>query len=310
MKNRLLNILACPDCKGEFKLEIIKMEKDEIITGRLRCANSHIYEIINGIPRFVASDNYVGSFSYEWDIFGDTLLDSRNKEKFSVDYFNRHMNRPLEHLKNKLTLDAGCGMGHFMEIVALRGAEVVGVDLSYAVDTAQRLIGHLPNAHLIQADIFALPFKDGTFDFIYSFGVLHHTPDCKNAFSCLPKLLKSDGEISISLYAYNAGIVLSSEFWRLFTTRMPKKVLYYFSYLAYPLYYLYAIPILGKILRCIFFVPDIKNWKRRHLEMFDWYSPHYQSNHSGKQLAAWFEENAIFVTKIFKEAASVYGKKS
>ena len=310
MKEKLLNILACPACKDKLKLEIIKAENDEIITGKLRCTNSHVYEVIDAIPRFVASDNYVRSFSYEWDVFGDTLLDTRNEEKFSADFFRKHMTGPLEHLKGKLTLDAGCGMGHFTEIAASHGAEVVGIDLSYAVDTAYRLIGNLPNVNFIQADIFALPFKKESFDLIYSFGVLHHTPDCKKAFYTLTKFLKNAGDMSISLYAYNPGIVLSSKFWRIFTTRMPKKMLYYFSYIAFPLYYLYAVPLLGKILRCIFFVPDIKNWKRRHLEMFDWYSPRYQSNHSGAELVGWFKENGISVIEIFKEAASVYGEKS
>lgn len=49
-------------------------------------------------------------------------------------------------------------------------------------------------------NMFKLPFKDNIFDYIYSVGVLHHTPDCKKAFQKLPGLLKNGGEIAIWLY--------------------------------------------------------------------------------------------------------------
>jgi len=310
MKKRLLNLLVCPNCKGELKLEVDSVEEEEVVEGKLICERLHTFSIINAIPRFVSSDTYVNSFSYEWDVFADTLLDSRNKEKFSADFFQKHTISSLECFRGKLILDVGCGMGRFMEVAASYGCEVIGLDLSYAVDTAYRLIGYLPNVHIIQADIFSLPLKKKIFDFIYSFGVLHHTPDCKKAFCNLPQYLKKGGEISICIYAYNWGIVFSSKFWRLFTTHLPKKALYYFSYIAFPLYYLYLIPILGKFLRAFFFVPDIKNWKMRHLEMFDWYSPHYQSNHSSEELAGWFKEMGIKVIRVFEYAASVYGEKS
>src|SRR3989338_5101738 len=310
MKTKLLDIFICPNCKNELKLKIDKIEVEEVIEGELICKNFHSYPIIKSIPRFVSSDKYVDSFSYEWEVFADTLLDSRREEKFSANFFQNHLISPLEGLRDKLILDVGCGMGHFMEIAALQGGETVGIDLSYAVDVAYKLIGHLQNIHIIQADILELPFKRETFDFIYSFGVLHHTPDCRKAFHTLPHYLKKGGEISICVYAYNFGIVLSSKFWRFFTTRLSKKALYYFSYIAFPLYYLYLIPVIGKFFRAIFFVPDIKNWKRRHLEMFDWYSPHYQSNQSASDVSGWFREMGIEVLKIFNDAASEYGIKT
>jgi SAM-dependent methyltransferase len=57
----------------------------------------------------------------------------------------------------------------------------------------------LPNAHIIQADIFKLPFKK-VFDYAFSVGVLHHTPDPKAAFISLASKVKSGGHISAWVY--------------------------------------------------------------------------------------------------------------
>ena len=84
--------------------------------------------------------------------------------------------------RGRLVLDAGVGAGRFAEVVANKGGEVVGVDLSRAIDAAYENIGRRPNVHLVQADIMAMPFRDGTFDLAYSVGVLHHTPDPERAF--------------------------------------------------------------------------------------------------------------------------------
>ena len=44
--------------------------------------------------------------------------------------------------------------------------------------------------HVIQGDIYKLPFANNTFPFVYSLGVLQHTPDVANAFACLPPLVE------------------------------------------------------------------------------------------------------------------------
>ena len=99
---------------------------------------------------------------------------------------------PIEpaFFKDKLVLDAGCGIGRHAFFAAAYGAkEVIGIDLSDAVDTAFENVGHLPNAHIVQADIYDPPFRrataGGDFDFIYSIGVLHHLPDPESGLRSL-----------------------------------------------------------------------------------------------------------------------------
>jgi len=76
-------------------------------------------------------------------------------------------------------LEVGCGVGTDLLQFARAGARVHGVDLSrQSVALAQRrleLYGF--EAEIREADAEALPFEDETFDLVYSWGVIHHTPD-------------------------------------------------------------------------------------------------------------------------------------
>ena len=77
--------------------------------------------------------------------------------------------------------------------------QFIGIDLSQAVESAFQATRHLPNAHIVQADIYKLPFKRA-FDYAFSVGVLHHTPDPKKAFLSLASKVKKGGAISAWIY--------------------------------------------------------------------------------------------------------------
>jgi len=285
-------------------------DKGEIKSGRLYCSCGENYIIKDYIPRFVPNDSYVDSFSFEWNKHRTTQLDSANKNLESEKRFSQSIDFPLDNLKDKLVLDAGCGMGRFAEIVLKYSGTVVGIDLSLAVEAAFKNMGFHKNAHFIQADIFNLPFKQETFNFIYSFGALHHTPDCRMAFKQLPPLLKKGGKLSISVYSsYNKAIVYSSNFWRLITTRLPKRLVYYFSFISVVLYYLYRIPIIGHIGKAIFVIPMWSDWRWRVLDTFDWYSPKYQSKHTHWEVFGWFKENGLRDINIYPNEVTISGVK-
>jgi SAM-dependent methyltransferase len=76
---------------------------------------------------------------------------------------------------------------------------VVGIDLSAAVESAFAATRHLANAHIVQADIYKLPLKKA-FDYAFSVGVLHHTPDPKKAFISLASKVKKGGALSAWVY--------------------------------------------------------------------------------------------------------------
>src|SRR5262245_12981901 len=78
MRERLLEILACPECRESLSCQRGAVAADgDIVTGELRCARCVArYPISNGIPRFVPGENYAASFGYQWNRFRREQIDS------------------------------------------------------------------------------------------------------------------------------------------------------------------------------------------------------------------------------------------
>jgi 2-polyprenyl-3-methyl-5-hydroxy-6-metoxy-1,4-benzoquinol methylase len=97
-------------------------------------------------------------------------------------------------LRQKLLLEVGIGIGGTADALSrAEDCEVVGMDLGYAVDQAQRYFRQNPRLHIVQASVFAPPFRPNSFDMVYSHGVLHHTYSTSTAFSRLTELPKVGG---------------------------------------------------------------------------------------------------------------------
>ena len=77
MKHSLLKMLVCPMCQVELSLTVDVQIGEEIKAGSLSCGQcSNVYPIRNGVPRFVPTDDYVGNFSFEWNVHRKTQVDS------------------------------------------------------------------------------------------------------------------------------------------------------------------------------------------------------------------------------------------
>ena len=123
-------------------------------------------------------------------------------------------------------IDVGCGFGRHIYQAARHCATVVGVDFSQAIDAAYQNTRHLPNIHLVQADIYALPFAEKSFDIVYSIGVLHHLPDPERGLKRLVPLLRSDGLCFVWLYSKKRRFVnFSLECLRTVTIRLPYPII-------------------------------------------------------------------------------------
>jgi ubiquinone/menaquinone biosynthesis C-methylase UbiE len=99
-------------------------------------------------------------------------------------------------------LEIGVGMGaDYLEWLRA-GARATGVDVSsQSLERARRrceLAGYQPDLRV--ADAERLPFSDHSFDLVYSYGVMHHSPDTCQCLQEAWRVLKPGGQVRIMLY--------------------------------------------------------------------------------------------------------------
>ena len=300
----VLAILRCLDCQSSLNSEA---------DGLVCAACGRQYPLLNGVVRFVGAQEYAGSFGFQWKLYARTQLDDASSQKSERAFRRRTGFRP-EDLAGKLVLDVGCGMGRFAEVATRWGAHVVGIDLSLASEVAAKNLAER-NATIFQADVFKLPFAAESFDYIYSIGVLHHTPDCERAFKSLPGLLKPGGRIAIWLYsAYNPWYRMS-DVYRKVTRRMSPQTLHTLCRGVVPLYGIHQvlkkIPLLGqaasRVLAWMIPMSFSRDSTWRILDTFDWYSPWYQSKHTYEQVFRWFEACGLEDLRVIEQPIAVQG---
>ena len=303
----LLALLRCTACRAS-------LSEQEDGYGCPACGRK--FPAVRGVLRFVDARSYADSFGYQWHKFDKTQLDQGGTTRSDMD-FRRKTGLKPEDLEGKLVLDVGCGMGRFAEVATRWGARVAGIDLSAAAEVAARNLADREFVAL-QADVFTLPFAPESFDYIYSMGVLHHTPDCEKAFKTLPQYLKPGGGIAIWLYSGYNKWYRFSDIYRKFTHRMSAPVLLAVLRVAVPLFYwldrgLRAIPLAGRplagLIHHVFPVNRHPNAEMRVLDTFDWYSPKYQSKHTYEQVFRWFEDCGLKDLNVGELSIGVRGRK-
>ncbi|MBI4821322.1 MAG: methyltransferase domain-containing protein [Deltaproteobacteria bacterium] len=233
MKARAADLLACPRCLVPgLNCRAHGSEGDEILEGELSCGRcGDRFAIRNGVPRILPDaavehdqQRTVDRFGRQWNDFD-----------FLTHYYEQQFlgwigpNRP-EDFKDKIVLEGGCGKGRHSSLVSSWGAkDVIAVDLGSAVDTAFRNCRHLPNVHVVQADLFRLPVAPKSVDIAFSVGVLHHTPRPKEAFLELVARVKTGGRMIAWVYGRenNEWIVqLVDPIRKNVTSRLPHRVVY------------------------------------------------------------------------------------
>ena len=93
------------------------------------------------------------------------------------------------------------------------------------------------------------------------------------------------------------------------TTRLPLKVMWGLSAVAIPLYYLYRVPVVGKLFQLAAPISMEPEARWRWLDTFDWYTPKYQFKYLYPEIFRWFRENGFHDVEIFDGPIRMSGKK-
>lgn len=259
----------------------------EIMQGKLISRDSGIeYPIVNGIPRILPKEllnsllkdvhseylrryglrfgrglgidyvvekekvKTVNAFGYQWQTFVN-----------NYDYFKEiflSFTRPFmeeQDFKGKTLLEIGCGSGRPGVAACQMGAEVVGMDISEAVESAYSQSLSFPHFHVVQGDAYAPPFRPA-FDVVYSVGVLQHIPDPKKALLGISRVVSPGGPLLLWVYGKREPWYQPVEWARKYTRDMPHVLLHGVSIalavmsellLLMPFRILSKIPILDKL---------------------------------------------------------------
>jgi glycosyltransferase involved in cell wall biosynthesis/SAM-dependent methyltransferase len=284
---------ACPKCRSPLAAT----------PDRYSCtACGATFPIVGGIPRFVAdlpSDvvQVQGAFDFEHRRFDRSRLTQFHPGL--VDQFLADSRITPEFFQGKRVLDAGCGSGRWSYALAHLGAELTAVDLTAGgVESTFGELGSLPNVRIAQANIFELPFRDAQFDFVMSWGVLHHTPSTRAAFDRLVPLVKPGGTLYVMVYETNPRLMTAgTETMRFFLRRMSNERRYDFcrhlviDTRRHPR----LINTLSKFLMVAAYDPvsspvDAESYQ---FGLFDAYSPRWNFTHSRDEVSEWFRESGF-----------------
>jgi SAM-dependent methyltransferase len=180
------------------------------------------------------------------------------------------------------------------------------MDLSEAVVAAHANLGD--RVRIIQADLFHAPFAPGTFDIVYSIGVLHHTPDTKAATKAIASLVKPGGILAIWVYPPGPTNV-TSDLYRRVTTRLDPRTLYRLIRLVGRLHPLRRVRVLRFFLAYLLpaSTEDDPTW--RLLDTFDWYAPLYQWKHTTAEGVGWFDDLGFEDIEVVGPAVGVRGRR-
>lgn len=316
MKNEILNFLCCPNCRSDFKLEILDQYAGEIESGYLVCGNCDVkYPIVNRIPRILftkplnTEQKTADSFEFAWKYYGPLLSSNLNSEFLTL----VHPWKESDFV-DKIVLDVGCGAGRLSRLASGYGARhVFSVDLGRAVEAAHKLSARYSNIHFFQASLFELPFRQ-KFDIIFSLGVLHHTPCPYLGFRNILKLLKDRGKIGIWVYGKEGNRIIGPlmNIFRIVTTRLNNKTRVASSKLIVKIEETFY-RLISRFSENIFYGDYLKYFNTqlsaadREYVVFDFMSTHLIRYISKKQLENWIAENSLADAVITRRNTNSWG---
>lgn len=196
--------LDCPACGAAYPLDrdrqiasLLGAVADTAIKEDIRKWWGDLYEQIYG-----PTDHTLTADSLD-SLLADTEDMFRRRELLPV------VEMPLDQLKGKTVLEIGPGGGGHSALFASKGASVVACDITpqRAISTALKLsLIRGGEGRAYQGDAETLPFRDASFDVVYSNGVLHHSENTDRTIAEVFRVLKPGGRAVLMLYSRHSAI--------------------------------------------------------------------------------------------------------
>lgn len=166
--------------------------------------------------------------NYSWDTKNKWNPETPELNKTTADFFNKidkiffeisnifisedliPFDKIIQYssLKNSKILEIGCGMGTHAELLCknVQDIDYTGIDITKrAVElTKKRFELKNINGKVIQADAESMPFENETFDYVWSWGVIHHSKNTESIITEIWRVLKPGGKCNIMIYNKNS----------------------------------------------------------------------------------------------------------
>ncbi len=264
------------------------------------------YYFVNGIPRqkriySSTQEQTKQTFAFKWkkrDTYeSDAVSDSARtwlQERYAIPGVTFQ-----DLIKDKTILDAGCGSGFSSLLLfgdSLNQCRYIGADVSSAVDVAsQRFAERGIKGEFLQVDLMNLPEELGSFDIIFSEGVLHHTDSTEKAIRTLAKRIRGGGYFLFYVYNKKGPI-------REFTDDLIRERL---SDLTDEQTWERLMPLskLGKLLGDLEIEID-KLEEMNHVN-FDWYRPQNCHRQTPEEVRSWVETSGLEICKMDVQEAGI-----
>jgi len=110
---------------------------------------------------------------------------------------------PYENLPYLDVLEIGVGQGTHANLIAPRAKSFTGIDITEpAVEATRRRLERLglKNAKALQMDAEEMTFPDKSFDYIWSWGVIHHSADTRRVLEQMHRVLRPGGRANVMVY--------------------------------------------------------------------------------------------------------------
>ncbi len=170
--------------------------------------------------------NVVEGFGDEWSRFDQSALTEDELGRMFDSYFNIFPWKALP--ADAVGFDLGCGSGRWAKLVAPRVGTLHLIEPSEALEVARRNLSGLDNCEFHRSTVDDIPLEDGSCDFGYSLGVLHHVPDTEaGRRNCIDKLKPGALFLLYLYYRFDNRPVWFRALWKVsdvirrFVSRMP-----------------------------------------------------------------------------------------